>query len=229
MQALTRAKRLTGCLGLGLALAGCQANDNLFTGPTLTPVGVGLTMERAPVPSSFTAAGPTSFASLFGPRSRDLLVDNRAMDIGDTLTIDIRFDDLANFTNETNREGSDFAGNGGAAEASAGLGITGGTEFDGEGQIDRRERLRLRLAAVVTDRLPNGNLFISGTQEIKVTNEVRVLNIAGIVDPLDISRDNTVPYTKIAEARITYAGRGRTNDVQRPPWGQLVYDTVAPF
>lgn len=225
------------------ALAGCQANDNLFTGPTLTPVGVGLTVERAPVPTSFRPAGPTSFGSLFGPRSRDLLIDNRALEIGDTLTIDIRFDDLANFTNETNRErdteiafdffgflqGSDFQGNGGAAEASAGLGIAGASEFDGEGEIDRRERLRLRLAAVVTDRLPNGNLFISGTQEIKVTNEVRVLNIAGIVDPLDISAANVVPYTKIAEARITYTGRGRTSDVQRPPYGQLIYDTVSPF
>lgn len=224
-------------------LAGCQANDDLIHGPSLTPVGVGLTATHAPVPTSFRRAGPSSFGSLFGPRSGDLLTDVRATAIGDTLTVDVTFDDVARFENETGRSretdiafdifgllgGSDFAGNGGAAEGEAGFGVGSSSEFDGEGSIDRRERLRLRVAAVVTDVLPNGNLFISGTQEIKVTNEVRVLNIAGIVNPLDINRHNVVPYTKIAEARISYGGRGRSTDVQTPPWGQRVYDVVAPF
>ncbi len=240
---MRRATRTVLAVGLAGALAACQSDDNLFTGPTLTPVGVGLTAQRAPVPVSYVPAGSTSFGSLYGARSDTLLTDIRAGSIGDTLTVNIRFDDLANFTNETDRnraseialdlfgflEGSDFGGNGGGAEGAAGLGIVGESGFEGTGAIDRRERLRLSLAAVVTDVLPNGNLFISGTQEIKVTNEVRVLNIAGIVNPLDISRDNTVPYTKIAEARISYGGRGRLNDVQRPAWGQLVYDTVSPF
>ena len=59
--------------------------------------------------------------------------------------------------------------------------------------------------------------------------EVRVLNIAGIVRPRDISRKNTISYDKIAEARVSYGGRGRLTDVQQPAIGQQIYDAVAPF
>ncbi len=53
--------------------------------------------------------------------------------------------------------------------------------------------------------------------------------IGGIVRPRDISRNNTISYEKIAEARISYGGRGRLTDVQQPAWGQQIYDAVAPF
>ena len=77
--------------------------------------------------------------------------------------------------------------------------------------------------------LPNGNLVISGSQEVRVNFELRELTIAGIVRPSDISRNNTVAYDHIAEARISYGGRGRLTEVQQPGWGQQVYDIVKPF
>jgi flagellar L-ring protein precursor FlgH len=67
---------------------------------------------------------------------------------------------------------------------------------------------------VVSEVLPDGNLLISGSQEIRVNNEVRVLTIAGIVRPLDISADNLIAYEKIAEARVSYGGRGKLTAVQ---------------
>ena len=63
----------------------------------------------------------------------------------------------------------------------------------------------------------------------RINEEIRVLNIAGVIRPLDISSDNTIAYDKIAEARIAYGGRGRITDVQRPAWGQRLYDGIAPF
>ena len=85
------------------------------------------------------------------------------------------------------------------------------------------------VAAVVSDVLPNGNLIISGTQEVRVNFEVRVLTVQGIVRPRDISTENMVSYERIAEARISYGGRGRITDVQQPPWGQQLLDMITPF
>jgi len=85
------------------------------------------------------------------------------------------------------------------------------------------------VAAVVTEVLPNGNLVISGSQEVRVNYELRQLTVAGIVRPTDISRRNTVSYDQVAEARISYGGRGRLSEVQQPSWGQELWDSLKPY
>ena len=75
---------------------------------------------------------------------------------------------------------------------------------------------------MVTDVLPNGNLMIRGSQEVRVNAELRILTIAGIVRPSDIGAENTISYERIAEARISYGGRGRLTEVQQPPYGQQI-------
>ena len=99
----------------------------------------------------------------------------------------------------------------------------------GTGTTARSEDLDLLVAAVVTAVMPNGNLMIRGSQEVRVNAELRILHIAGIVRPSDIGADNTVSYERIAEARISYGGRGRLTEVQQPPYGQQILDQVLPF
>ncbi|MBN9008689.1 MAG: flagellar basal body L-ring protein FlgH, partial [Rhizobiales bacterium] len=101
-----------------------------------------------------------------------------------------------------------------AADASGSVDMSGSASSKGTGTIDRSEKLRLSIAALVSEVLPDGNLLISGSQEIRVNHEVRVLNISGIVRPLDIGADNVIAYDRIAEARVSYGGRGKLSDVQ---------------
>ena len=114
-------------------------------------------------------------------------------------------------------------------QAKAPFDIESSSSTKGQGNIDRSEKIQLSVAAVVTDVLGNGNLLISGSQEIRVNYELRNLTIGGIVRPRDIGRDNMISYDKIAEARVSYGGRGRLMEVQQPGIGQQVYDLVRPF
>jgi len=95
--------------------------------------------------------------------------------------------------------------------------------------VRRNEKLTLRVAATVTDVLPNGVLAIAGNQEVRVNFEMRELLVSGFVRPEDISRQNQITYDKIASARVSYGGRGQISDMQQPRYGQQALDMVLPF
>src|SRR5690606_4138014 len=98
------------------------------------------------------------------------------------------------------------------------------SEHRGEGEINREEEIELTVAAVIVDRLPNGNLVIAGRQEVRITAELRELTVSGIMRPEDVSSDNTINLSQVADARISYGGRGSISAVQRLNWGQRIGD-----
>ena len=99
----------------------------------------------------------------------------------------------------------------------------------GNGSVARNEKINLKVAALVIDKLPNGNLVIAGRQEVRVNFELRELRVVGIIRPEDIGSTNSIDYDKIAEARISYGGRGQITDVQQPRYGQQVLDVLLPW
>jgi len=82
---------------------------------------------------------------------------------------------------------------------------------------------------LVTQVLPNGNLVVMGHQEMRVNYEVRDLQITGVIRAQDITSTNTISLDKIAEARVSYGGRGQLMDVQQPRYGQQLFDVITPF
>jgi flagellar L-ring protein precursor FlgH len=241
---------LTGASLLVLSVAtGCSSIDRLsqigekpklteIENPTTQP---GYKPVQMPMPKPETVSYNPN--SLWRNGSRAFFKDQRAHQIGDLLTVTVNITDQANFANETqrsrtNKEDSgitDFLGSKTlglqAQKVLPGRILTadGSSSSDGKGSIQRQETLQTNVAAVVTQVLPNGNLVVEGKQEIRVNFEVRELIVAGIVRPEDIQSDNTIDSSKIAQARISYGGRGQVMDVQQPRYGQQVMDVLLPF
>ena len=92
--------------------------------------------------------------------------------------------------------------------------------------VNRSEAISLTIAAVVSGVLPNGNLVIQGNQEVKINNELRQLTVAGIVRPEDITAANTINHTQIAEARVSYGGKGAIPERAEPAGGPATPDQV---
>ncbi len=229
---------------IGLALGACSVvPEEMGREPALTPVGSGLLVDQVgSIGERIEREPPPSKGSAWRQSAASLFQDPRAERPGDVLTVTINMQDRASLDTSTERSrdasrsmstsldyvlsllGIDRSGSG-----TLNFDADGATSAQGKGTTEREERLNLRIAAVVTERLPNGNLIVSGSQEMRVNYELRVVHITGIVRPRDISQDNTIPYEKVAEARISVGGRGRAMEVQQPAWGQQVLDQVLPF
>ncbi|PTW60152.1 flagellar L-ring protein precursor FlgH [Breoghania corrubedonensis] len=223
-----------------LLLGGCAGQlKDLGREPRMSAVGEGLRPVRTTIPTeTFAPMTRKDYNSLWVADRNDFFRDPRARKVGDVLTVKIAIDDKAELDNTSDRAKSsstdvklggsyNTTSDSGSGDISGGT--TSGSSSTGQGSIDRSEEIVLKVAAVVTERLPNGNMLISGSQEVRVNYEMRILHVAGIVRPRDIAGDNTIEYDKIAEARISYGGRGRISEVQQPGWGQQLFDIVNPF
>lgn len=239
-------------VALASGLAGCSTFDRLKTvgqAPVLTAINdptaqPGYKPVNMPMPEVIVASYQPN--SLFSNEARGFFKDQRAHKIGDILTVIVTIDDSAQISNATDRSressneagvggvlGSIFNGAGGVPgvdiEADGSISTSSALSDGGAGSVNRSETIETQVAAVVTQRLPNGNLVIEGRQEVRVNFEVRDLIVAGIVRPEDIHADNTIPSSKIAEARISYGGRGQITELQQPRYGQQITDAILPF
>lgn len=215
--------------------------------------------DYKPVALPMPTPEPASFQpnSLWRPGSRQFFKDQRAAKIGDILTVTVAIADKAKLSNSTTRqrdnsENADFPKLLGLEALSSptsnilrnrapidklfpGVDTTNAVDVgstsnsQGKGTVQRDESINLKVAAIVTQILPNGNLVISGRQEVRINHEVRELLISGVVRPADITATNMINHSQIAEARISYGGRGVISDVQQPRYGQQIFDVIFPF
>jgi len=241
-----------GLIALGtLSLTACGAADrvaNIGKAPDLTPIENPVEQSNykpvsMPMPTPEIAKQERN--SLWGSNRQTFFKDQRASNVGDILTVVIEINDAAELENESERirSSNEEAGLNSLLGYEQALDqvlpeavdntdlIDGGANslYRGEGNIEREEEIRMKLAAIVTQILPNGNLAIQGRQEVRVNFEKRILELAGVIRPEDISPQNTISYEQIAEARISYGGEGQMTDYQQPRYGQQLYDIIFPF
>jgi len=252
---MTRIFKQITALGLVICasslLAGCSAIDRLASvgemprqsaieNPTAKPGYHPVSMPMPTPKSDFRQSN-----SLWSAGTKAFFKDQRAAEVGDILTVTINMTDEAKLKNETTRD-RDASENAAAPNAlgfenylkkmlpggvdpTSLLDITTASAHKGTGEINRKEDIKLKVAAVISQVLPNGNMVIQGRQEMRVNYENRILEMSGIIRPQDISIENTISYEKVAEARISYGGRGQLTDVQQARYGQQVMDIVSPF
>ncbi|MCI5060251.1 MAG: flagellar basal body L-ring protein FlgH [Alphaproteobacteria bacterium] len=236
---------------LSLSLGACSMPErlaNVGKAPDLAPIknpAENGQYKTVSMPMPQIAEVKPQKNSLWGGDKQTFFKDQRAHQVGDILTVMIDIDDEAELENESQRSRS--------ANEGAGLDSFLGYELDlpdilseginnadlvdanstsssrGSGSTEREEEVRMKLAATVTQVLPNGNMLIQGRQEVRVNFEKRILELAGVIRPEDITVDNAISYEKIAEARISYGGKGQITDVQQPRYGHQVYDILFPF
>jgi len=239
---------------LACVVSGCSTRlDHFNRPPRITAPGASHNPLPFPAPARLaippktpaTAPGLTTAGSLWRSGPESLFGDRRARTLGDIVTVVIEIDEKAEFRNRTTRSrGAEenlsipalFGVNALAQQIlpdgvnlNPAVETSSASSSSGDGSIQREERITLRIAATVVGILPNGHLAVSGTQEVRVNYELRDLQVAGIIRPEDISRANIITYDKIADARISYGGRGQITDIQKVRYGQQIIDIVSPF
>jgi flagellar L-ring protein precursor FlgH len=247
---ISHLKGFASLAALAALLSACSTVDRLESlgqPPKLAPVADPRPQSYMPqdLPMPPPVAPMQQANSLWRPSARSFFRDPRASHIGDILTVNVSIADAAQISDTTarSRKNSDDAGLTnffgletnlvkalpGAPDPGSLVKMGSDTSNTGSGSVDRKETINLTLAALVAQVLQNGNLVITGHQQVRVNNELRDLQISGVVRPEDITNANTVDLAQIAEARISYGGRGTISDVQTPRWGSEVFDSIMPF
>ena len=190
-----------------LGLCGCSNSPTEFLRPpALSAVGSGLVSSTAADGADLDPASPLHSLTPTAAKAINLYTDQRIAKVGDIVTVVISINDKASFGNATDRSTTaktNFAFDWNFSPPTRHRARRDRRERSiptstrplrprGQGNIGRSEQIQLSVPAVVTHVLPNGNLLISGSQEVRVNFEFRQLTVAGIVRPTDISRNNTI-------------------------------------
>ena len=235
--------KTTVLLLAGVSLSACSAVDrisNIGQAPKMDAVG---NPAGAKIVSNIPAPQPIRHIdnSLWQRGAQSFFHDPRAMHVGDVITVNVAVADNAKLDNSTTRTRTNsddanltnFFGLENALPSSMNPGslVKMGSDNSnvGTGAIQRDETINTTLAALVAQVLPNGNLVIDGHQQVRVNNELRDMRLSGIVRREDITQDNTVNLSQIAEARVTYGGQGTMSDVQQPRYGSQLFDIIMPW
>ncbi len=211
-----------------LALAGCAA------APKPDPAFSPLAANAIPRPA------PATDGAIFreGSGGLSLFADQRALHPGDLITITLSERTVAqtNSTTSTSRStelemaAPNVLGAPVTINGRDPLATTFGSDntFSGTGSSNKSMSLTGSVTVTVVDRMPNGNLVVRGEKLLRLNRSDEVVQIQGIVRPSDIQPDNSVPSSRVADARIVYTGRGEMGQANAQSWLSRFFAAVMP-
>jgi flagellar L-ring protein precursor FlgH len=130
-----------------------------------------------------------------------------------------------------NASATSSADTGTARDTSVGMGIalpnwnksasaTANNDFNGTGRTQRAGQVLAQITVLVREVLPNGDLIVRGEQLLEINGEKQTIRAEGRVRPRDVAENNVVLSSRLAEAKLSFAGDGVLGDMQRPRWWQ---------
>jgi len=212
-------------------LAGCAHNATVRPGEQAW---------RPASPEAMPAAASTPGAIFQAGRGVSLFVDHRAMQVGDIVTINLveRTDASKQSATTTGKENK-FSMPGptifGGAVTLKGRNLlendfSSDQEFKGQGSSSQSNRLSGSITVTVAEVMANGNLRVQGEKWVTLNQGEEFIRLSGMIRPVDIAPDNSVPSWKVADARITYSGKGALNDANAMGWlGRLFQSVLSPL
>lgn len=212
-------------IGLAVALAataGCQTAK-----PAKPDDGTAWTQERLPP--------PTDGAIYQSGRELVLAENPVAHHIGDIITIVLNEATAAQKSATTTTSKANTVTMPGTTLLNKNVSwlnnnIADSSKFDGEGASAQSNSLTGYLTATVLKVLPNGNLFVSGEKQLALNQGKEYVRVTGVVRPIDLAADNSIPSYRVASAKISYSGKGAINDVNTQSWLSRLFNSPwAPF
>jgi len=147
------------------------------------------------------------------------VTDQRPSRIGDIVTVlvDEQTDTKDKATTDIKKSSSNSVSDGlGILSFIRQLGLSSTNDAKGDGSIERKHYGRTTISCVVTDVLPNGNLVIEGTRDVRTSEETLQLQLVGVIRPQDVNSNNQVRSSLIANAELGIKGRGALSRTQKP-------------
>lgn len=208
----------------------------------IAPISIGAIGAWVALTASFVSLGGTAQADVRRGSIYDVsrgpvspVASKVAAKVGDLVTVvisetqDLKNEESSDITKKTGLnykiENFDIAPN--AFSTLPQLTASSNDEFNGEANYSKKGKFQARLTAVVVDVLPNGNLIVGGRREIRIDKETKLLEFCGIVRSYDVKSDNTVASERVADARVSYVGKGPlTNGTNRRGVGGWIHDAL---
>lgn len=203
----------------------------ILSGCATTPERLAKFEYEPAYPTNITQPEAPRSGSLYQAGAMDLFNDIKARRVGDIITVNLQEVTSAkknaaateDKSNATNIGGPTLFG-GTLGAAAAGVNFLGNTslssteKFKGKGDASQSNSLKGSISVTVVEIIPNGNLVVRGEKWVTINQGEEVIRFGGIIRPSDISTNNTIPSTKVADARIIYTGDGMVNDATRQGW-----------